>query len=144
MVKDHNHGNVESPQNTSKSYPMKIQNHLCMGLVCHVQYKMKIDFIDIPTYYNIAKKATTYFMYFDFKLDIYVIVFSIGLRFVLSYFSSIFFHFFFFHFFPFSLLQQVGSPWIIERKEKKKKNLTKHGFFFSHGLTNFMPTLCCF
>jgi hypothetical protein len=89
MVKDHNHGNVESPQNTSKSHPMKIQNHLCMGLVCHVQYKMKIDFIDIPTYYNIAKKATTYFMYFDFKLDIYVIVFTIGLRFVLSYFSSI-------------------------------------------------------
>jgi hypothetical protein len=74
--------------------PWKFKNHLCVGLVCHVQYKMKIDFIDIPISYNIAKKATNYFMYFDFKLDIYVIVFTIGLRFVLSYFSSLFFHFF--------------------------------------------------
>jgi hypothetical protein len=95
-----------------KVIPWKFKNHLCVGLVCHVQYKVKIDFIDIPICYNIAKKATNYFMYFDF-------VFTIGLRFVLSYFSSIFFHFFFFHFFPFSLFQEVGSPWIIEKKKFK-------------------------
>jgi hypothetical protein len=85
-----------------KVIPWKFKNHLCVGLVCHVQYKVKIEFIDIPTYYNTAKKATKYFMYFDFKLDIYVIVFTIGLRFVLSYFSSIssfstFFHFLYFN-----------------------------------------------
>jgi hypothetical protein len=31
---------------------------LCVGLGCQVKYKVKIDFIEVPTYYNEAKKGS--------------------------------------------------------------------------------------
>jgi len=61
MVKDYDHGNVEGLQNTFKSCLMKFRNHLCMGLGCQMQCKVKINFIEISTYYNAPEKGNYLF-----------------------------------------------------------------------------------
>jgi hypothetical protein len=47
MVKDHNHGNVEGIQNTSKGCRLKFRNHLFVGRVCKVYCKVNKDFVDV-------------------------------------------------------------------------------------------------
>jgi hypothetical protein len=56
-------------------------------------------------------------------------------------FLSLSFHFFLSQFFSFFNFQQVGSPWIIEKKNKYvKKWIQPIMVFLAHVLVNFMPT----
>jgi hypothetical protein len=55
MMRDHDHGNVESSQNIIKG-PWTFKNHFCVGPCCQVLSKMKTNFIEVTTYCDRTKK----------------------------------------------------------------------------------------
>jgi hypothetical protein len=52
MVRDHDHGNVQSLQPHPKAISWKFKNPLYLGLSFQMQCKVKTNIIEVPTYYN--------------------------------------------------------------------------------------------